>query len=386
VRHNGPVTSAPPGPTTNGPQPENGTGRRPGRLTRWMGGDAFAHPRLAAGSLLVVCAVLLGAMFVPVPYVIEQPGPAIDVLGDYDDTEVLSIQGHRTYPTDGSLMMTTVSVDGGPGYSVTPVEVVRSWFDGTRSVLPRELVFPEGQTSQQTSLENSVQMSSSQQEAVVVALDELGIDHEEAVQVAGVEEGAPADGVVEAGDRVLSVGGRSASDAAGFRALSAKTEPGAEVSMTVERDGKTIDLQVPTRDEDGTAKMGIVLDDGYEFPFDVSLGVGDVGGPSAGTMFALSIYDELTPGALTGGQKIAGTGTIDEKGEVGAIGGIRQKMVGAQDSGADYFLAPAANCDEVAGNVPDGLQVVSVEDFDGALKAVQTIAKDHSTKGLPTCG
>ncbi|WP_283257966.1 YlbL family protein [Brachybacterium kimchii] len=406
------MTSRPPGPTPDGAQPshpaapENGTQprtgeppaggssadgtadgeQRMGRVTRFLGGEAFAHPRLAAGSLLVICAMLLGAMFVPVPYVVEQPGPAIDVLGKYDDKQVLSIEGHKTYPTDGSLMMTTVSVDGGPGYPVTPVEVVRAWFDSTRSVLPRELVFPEEQTAQETTLENSVQMSSSQQEAVVVALDELDIDHEDSVQVSGVEQDSPADGVLEPGDRVLAIGGTSADSAEAYRALAAKTTPGDEVAMRVERDGKKLDLQVPTREVDGKARMGIVLADGYEFPFDVNLGVGDVGGPSAGTMFALSIYDELTPGALTGGQDIAGTGTIDEKGKVGAIGGIRQKMVGARDSGADYFLAPASNCDEVAGHVPDGLQVVKVDDFDGALHAVQTIAKDHSTKGLPTCG
>ncbi|PWH07068.1 hypothetical protein DEO23_08015 [Brachybacterium endophyticum] len=330
--------------------------------------------------------MLLGAMFVPVPYVIEQPGPAIDVLGKYDDKDVLSIEGHKTYPTDGKLMMTTVSVDGGPGYSVTPAEVVRAWFDPTRSVMPREVVFPEGQTQQQTSLQNNVQMSSSQQDAVVVALQELGIDHENAVQVAGVEKGSPADGVLQPGDSVLTIGGKGAKDAAGYKELAARTKPGGEVSMRIDRDGTERDVKVPTTEVEGKARMGIVLDDGYEFPFDVGLGVGDVGGPSAGTMFALSIYDELTPGALTGGQDIAGTGTIDDKGEVGAIGGIRQKMVGAKAGGADYFLAPADNCDEVAGNEPDGLQVVKVKTFDDALGAVKSIAKHDSAKGLPTCG
>ncbi|TPX01011.1 ATP-dependent serine peptidase containing a PDZ domain protein, partial [Schumannella luteola] len=113
--------------------------------------------------------------------------------------------------------------------------------------------------------------------------------------------------------------------------------------------------------------VGIVPGEDYAFPFDVTINLQDVGGPSAGMMFALGIYDTLTPGALTGGAHIAGTGTIDAAGDVGAIGGIRQKMYGARDAGADWFLAPRDNCGEVVGHIPDGLQVFAVDDLDQAI-------------------
>ena len=132
-------------------------------------------------------------------------------------------------------------------------------------------------------------------------------------------------------------------------------------------------------------KIGVFIGTKFVFPIDVKLRLADVGGPSGGTMFALGIYDTLTPGSLTGGQIIAGTGTIDESGQVGPIGGIRQKLYGAQRAGASWFLAPAENCNEVIGHIPSGLQVVRVKTFTDALAAVKQIAAKHSIAGLPTC-
>ena len=102
-------------------------------------------------------------------------------------------------------------------------------------------------------------------------------------------------------------------------------------------------------------------------------------------MFSLSVYDQLTPGALTGGHEIAGTGTIAADGAVGSIGGIRQKLTGAEQAGAEYFLAPGDNCGEVVGFEPDGLEVVAVDTFEDAVTAVETIAETGSTEGLPVC-
>jgi PDZ domain-containing protein len=117
----------------------------------------------------------------------------------------------------------------------------------------------------------------------------------------------------------------------------------------------------------------------------VNLQVSDIGGPSGGMMFALGIYDRLTPGALTGGKNIAGTGTVNSLGEIGPIGGIRQKMYGAERSGATHFLAPVGNCSEVVGHIPTGLTVISVRTFDEALVAVEAIANGKDTKQLGSC-
>ncbi|MEE1649303.1 PDZ domain-containing protein [Brachybacterium sp. J144] len=352
---------------------------------RWLEEAQLARPGWAIGSLLLLCAMIVGASVIPVPYVVERPGPAVDVLGEYEEEQILVISGAETHPTEGELMMTTVSVDGGPGYTVTPVEVIRAWFDRSQAVLPRESVFPEGQTREQTALTNTASMSTSQQGAVAVALDALDIEYEPAVLVAGVEEEGPADGTLEPGDVIVSVGGETAADLEGFRTLIRAADPDGPVAMTVRRDGEELELEVPAEEVDGTARLGIVLSDGYEFPFEVDLAVGDIGGPSAGMIFSLAVYDELTPGALTGGESIAGTGTIAADGAVGAIGGIRQKLVGASDTGADFFLAPAANCQEVVGYEPDGLEVVAVETFDQAVEATETIAETGSTEGLVTC-
>ncbi len=337
-------------------------------------------------SLVAMCGLLLGGMFLPVPYVIEQPGPAIDVLGEHDGERVLSISGAEQYPTTGSLMMTTVSVAGGPGYPVTPAQVIGAWFDSSESVLPRELVFPDGQSEEETSLRNSADMTTSQQDAVAVALTALGMAYHQDVMVAGVLQGGPADGVLEPGDIVVSIDGQSRTTTADYQKLTRAAPAGQDLTMVVRRAGAETTVQVPTEQVDGTTRMGIVLAPGYEFPVDVTVTVDGVGGPSAGTMFALAVYDELTPGSLTGGAAIAGTGTMSADGQVGAIGGIRQKMVGAREEGARFFLAPAGNCDEVTGHVPSGLAVVKVSTFDDALAAVETIGTTGSADSLPTCG
>ena len=354
-------------------------------LSRAVDAAQLARPRLALGSLGLLCVMILGGSLMPVPYVIEQPGPAIDVLGTYDDEQILVIDGAETHPTEGSLMMTTVSVDGGPGYQVTPVEVAVSWFDRTRAVMPRELMFPDDQTREQTTLTNTVQMNTSQQGAVAVALGELGIDYEPVVLIAGIEQDAPAEGTLEAGDVVLTVDGRDAADVPGVQQVIGEREPGQSIPMQVQREGEELDLEVPSEEADGRARMGVVLAEGYDFPMDVEITVGEIGGPSAGLMFSLSVYDELTPGALTGGHDIAGTGTLDIEGDVGSIGGIRQKLVGAHEAGAEFLLAPSVNCDQVVGFEPEGLEVVAVEDFDDALTATETIAETGSIDGLPTC-
>ena len=354
-------------------------------LARSLDDAQLARPVLAVVSLLLLCVMILVGSFLPVPYVIERPGPAIDVLGEWDGEEILVIDGAQTHPTEGTLMMTTVSVDGGPGYRVTPVEVVAAWFDRSKMVLPREAVFPEGQTREQTALNNTAAMSTSQQGAVAVALDELGLEYEAVVMIAGVEEGAPADGTLEGGDVIVSVGGEAASSLEGYRELIRATPEGETVPMRVRRAGEELTLEVPSEMVDGAPRMGVVLAAGYEFPMDVQIAVGDIGGPSAGMIFSLSVYDELTPGALTGGHQIAGTGTIAVDGAVGPIGGVRQKMVGAEESEAEFFLAPSANCDEVVGYEPDGLEVVAVTNFEDALTATETIAETGSAEGLPTC-
>ena len=154
----------------------------------------------------------------------------------------------------------------------------------------------------------------------------------------------------------------------------------------VEREGKQISQTITPKDNgEGRFILGVMLKYLFTFPFEVQIALEKVGGPSAGLMFSLGIIDTVTPGDLTGGKHVAGTGTISPDGMVGPIGGIGQKMLGARSSGATLFLAPAANCDEVVGHVPEGLQVVKVENLEQARDAVELAGSGQDTSGLPAC-
>lgn len=326
------------------------------------------------------------ALVIPVPYVVQSPGPTINVLGEYEGKDVLSVSGMEDEKTDGQLRMTTVAVQGSPGNTVQLPVVFYAWFDPTRSLAPVEALYPDTSDAEGTRLMNTVQMSTSQQEAIAVALHEQGISYTKNVGVSGVRTDGPANGVLEAGDIILAMNGRRASSVSEYVKIAGATPAGSDVAMTVKRGDKTLDLEVPTYQSEGRTMMGIVLSEGYEFPVKVNLAVDGIGGPSAGLIFSLAIYDEMTDGDLTGGKKIAGTGTISEDGTVGPIGGIRQKLVGAKADGAEFFLAPKDNCSEVRGHIPKGLSVVSVDSFEHAKTAVDQIAREGSIEGLPTCG
>ena len=346
--------------------------------------------RLSRRSVFALTGVFLGIAvaallsMIGLPFVVMQPGPISNTLGKIEGKQLITVKGAETYPTTGALDFTTVRVLGGPGDKVNAWEVLWAAVDPSSEVFDEELIFPKGLTSKEVEEENTAEMVGSQQEAIAVALRALGKPVTETVTIAKVAEDAPSASKLRQGDEIVAVDGQKATSSEAVRAAIQKHQPGEAVALTVERSGSVVEVEATTRDSDGRATIGVFLGRDFDFPIDVEIHAGDVGGPSAGTMFALGIYDTLTPGAMTGGQKIAGTGTIDSAGEVGPIGGIRQKLVGARDGGADYFLAPADNCNEVVGHVPDGLRVVRVSTFDEARQAVQDIAAKKA-QGLPTC-
>lgn len=352
-------------------------GRDPGAVSR-RGWGAIVGAFLAlivVGSLSVIS----------LPYVVLSPGPISDTLGENGDgKELIQVAGAKTYPTEGSLDFTTVRILGGPASRVTLWDVARAWVDSSSTVQPVELYFPEGVTERQVERENTAEMTGSQQQAIAVALRGLGQDVKEQITITGVATKAPAKDDLMAGDRIVSVDGVPATDTNVVQQTVRAHQPGESVDLALLRDGEKVDVSAKTTDSEGNAALGIGLGVAYDFPYAVTVDAGNVGGPSAGLMFTLGIYDTLTPGALTGGNKIAGTGTIDGAGTVGPIGGIQQKLAGAQRGGATWFLAPADNCAEVVGHIPDGLSVTRVTNFDEARTAVEAIAKGD-TDSLPVC-
>jgi PDZ domain-containing protein len=316
-----------------------------------------------------------------VPYVTLSPGPVFDTLGQYDGTDVVKVSGRPTYETDGALDATTVSVTD----HVSLVEALAGWFSRDDAVVPRELVYPPEQSEDETETRNAQDMVQSQDDALVAAMGVLGIKGTTEVLVGRVEPQGPSDGTLRAGDVLVSVDGKPVPDVPSLRALIGTRRPGEPVVVGYRREGKAASARLVTKAADDDPKrpvIGVNISTRSDFPVDVEIELQDVGGPSAGLMFALSIVDKLQPGSLTGGKHIAGTGEMAPDGKVGAIGGIAQKMRGARKVGATVFLVPAANCAEARRSVPDGLQLVRVETLRGALAALGALGEGGS---VPSC-
>ena len=349
-------------------------------------GNSKSRKSAGFGLLLVAAIALLGVWVFPTPYVIEQPGPTYNVLGNDSDKPIISINGAATYKTSGNLDLLTVQVVGNRDRTPGWLEVFQAWQDPSRSVLLVDQVFPANQTTEESQAESSAMMEQSQQEAIAVALRALKYQVPVELYVSEVTKNTPASGKVIAADYIRTVNGNKVDTIEELRAEVNKFDGTTPVTLVVDRAGvkKTFELK-PIKDDSGAYRLGLLVGYKYEFPVKVNLQLADVGGPSGGMMFALGIYDKLTPGEITGGNYIAGTGTIDGAGVVGPIGGIQQKMYGAANAGAKFFLAPADNCDEVIGHEPKGLKVFKVSSFKDALTAVETIGKGQGTEALPNC-
>lgn len=344
-------------------------------------------------ALAIALVILLVLSVLPTSYVIQQPGPVFNTLGEVTDSDgstepLISVSGAETYPTAGSLDLLTVQVVGSRERTPSWYELATAWFDPSRAVLPLDAVFPSDQSTEERNSESAAMMVDSQKEATAAALHHLGYDIGSRLTVYSLTDDSAASGVLQPGDVVTSAEGTAVTDAASLRAA-INARAGAPVSLGVERDGadRTVTVTPAAVTADGATSwvIGVTLTTDYTFPIDVAIRLDDVGGPSAGMMFALGIIDTLTPGELNGGRQVAGTGTITAAGAVGAIGGIRQKLWGARNAGAEDFLAPASNCDEVVGHIPDGLRVFAVSTLDDSLAVLDALRSGGDLDALPTC-
>ncbi len=347
--------------------------------------------RTVSSVLVVVLLVgLVGAaVFLPVPYVTMSPGPTVNVLSKVEGDPVIEVEGADTYPTEGDLRLTTVSVTS-PSVDISLLEALSAWFDGTRAVYPRDVIYPPEQSVEDVERESSVQMVGSQDTAIAVALHELGHDLPLLTEVLGVTKGSPADGKLEPRDYILEVNGTPIDDVEQVSEAIQDTGVGKPTEIVVRRDGerRTVTLTAEAAEDDPErAVVGVEIGTGYDFPFDVKVNLDDnIGGPSAGLIFSLAVYDTLTPGALTGGTDVAGTGSIDGNGTVGPIGGIQQKIVAAADAGAKVFLVPAGNCAAALGaDVREGeIELVRTRTMHEAVGSLEAYAKDDNAD-LPGC-
>jgi PDZ domain-containing protein len=335
-----------------------------------------------AGFLTVLLAAV--AALLPVPYVALQPGPTTNTLGQVGSTDLIRIDGRQTYPDRGHLDLVTVSVLGGPRQRLDLFTAMRGWLSDAIAVVPEETVYPKGESAEEAEQESSAEMSDSQSSATTAALRSLGIPVTSHTAIAGIAKGSPSKGKLRAGDVFVSVDGTPIAGSSTLQKTVREHKPGDTVAVVVKRDGKTVRQNITTTAVAGRAVLGVTVRNQADYPFKVDISLKDVGGPSAGLMFALGIVDKLTPGSMTGGKFIAGTGTIDDSGKVGPIGGITQKMIGAHDKGATVFLSPAQNCAEAKATVPDGLRLVKVSSLDDAITALDDL-RGGRTASLPRC-
>lgn len=337
---------------------------------------------LIAGPLVVVLGAV--ALAAPLEYARYSPGPTFDVLGtNDDDAEIIQVDGHDAYYDDGEIRFTTV-LSTPRERKLSLAEALASWIDPDDAVVPYDVAHPEDQTAEEEQREGEIQMTTSQDVAKAVALAEIGETVQTELQVAYVEGGGPADGQLSVHDVFVEVDGRPVDTSEEVVQLVRRHDDGSPVELLMRRDGEELRVEIVPEVTDGVARIGVSLGMGYEFPFDIDLQVDpNVGGPSAGLMFSLAIYDTLTPGSLTDGGNVAGTGELAADGRVGAIGGIAQKIAGAEEAGAELFFVPSANCADVAGLDPD-LRLVKATTMHQARTSMQAWATDRDAD-LPTC-
>ncbi|MGH3936098.1 MAG: YlbL family protein [Pseudonocardiaceae bacterium] len=326
---------------------------------------------------LAMALGLLGGL-APVPYVALRPGPTFNTLGEVAGKTVVDITGTQTYPTSGHLNLTTVSVID----NVTMYGALSLWISGRSALVPRDEIFPPGLSEQQVEKQNQQMFRDSESKAETAALRYLGYPAQVVVDQV-VADGA-ARGTLTAGDRLLAIDGREAGNAQQVVEMLAGSRPGQVVQVRFQRLDATpreaaITLGVGEQPDRGY--LGIGVTDRPDVDFDITISLTDVGGPSAGLMFALAIVDKLTPGALAGNTFVAGTGVIETGGEVGPIGGIPLKMIRARESGASVFLVPAANCAEATQRAPEGLQLVRVATLAEAVRALDTLRAGQQPAG-----
>jgi PDZ domain-containing protein len=320
--------------------------------------------RLLTGAALVLTlGIAFLAGWVQLPYYAVGPGPARDVQ------PLIHVSGHPEYPSQGKLIMTTVRF-----HTVSAVGALLAWLDPHQSVVSREVLYPSGETAQQEKQRSLSQMDQSKIDATSVVLRRLAgypKDHGDGALVEFVYPDCPAEGKLYAGDLVEAIDGTPVHSQKGAAKALDATPVGDPVTFEVRAAGETHDITVTRARCDPRVKrplVGITLIDA--FPFGVQISSGDIGGPSAGLMWALGLYDLLTPGDLTTGRVIAGTGTIDPDGKVGPIGGITDKVIAAERAGAEIFLVPADNMAELRGVDTRDMRLISVSSFQEALDAL----------------
>ncbi|QMV85909.1 PDZ domain-containing protein [Corynebacterium hindlerae] len=323
-----------------------------------------AIPVLAFSYLISSPTVPFTDIPLTVPYAAESPGPTFNTLAEYEGKKIVDITGTDVDQTTGNLNMTTVSVRT----QMTLSQVMSRWLLSDDTIVPIESVFPPDLTEEEIKQQNQTAFSDSESSATLAAYRYLG--RPTVVEVKDVMPDAPVKDLVTAGDRIVSFNGEKVESPAQLREFVAAKAPEEKVALGFEG-GQTREVVLGKNPHTGKGLLGVIL---VSVPADgatIEYNLEDIGGPSAGLMFTLAVVDKLSPGELTGGKFIAGTGTIAESGEVGPIGGITHKIRAAKDAGAEVFLTPAANCGEAKTAKVKDITLLKVTSLTDAVKQLE---------------
>lgn len=331
----------------------------------------------------VALVVLVGAIQISLPYYALAPGSARQV------NDLIRVPDDRSYPPEGRVLLSTVSLR-----QVNALEAILGWLDPDTDVLPEDQVLgttPRNEFTQQ----NLQLMDDSKQVAVVVALRRLGYpvpEHGKGALIVQVEPESPAEGRLVQGEVVTGVDGRPASLSQDVVTGIRSHRPGESVRLDVQDlDGgsRVEEITLGRRRDNAEGFLGVLLrtkEQRFDYPFDVSIDSGTIGGPSAGLAFTLGVLDSLSMGELTGGRKVAVTGTIEIDGSVGDVGGVVQKTAAVRAAGADVFLVPPGEYAEARAHSGRRLEIVKVATLNDAITALARLGGDTSALGKASPG
>jgi Lon-like protease len=339
---------------------------------------------ISSSVLFVVLAAIL--VLTPVPFVTWRPGTPVNILGATESGPIIEVSGAQTYEASGELLLTVVSTSKAAA-NVSLLEAMMVYYDPDSDAMPRDLIYPPGRTGDQVTADAVASMDMSRSNAIVAALRAAGIPVTERPMVSGVVMSGPAGGRLEPGDLIHAVNGQQVKTTGEVARIVASAQIGGPVTFEVARDGATRSVVVTTgasSQDTSRAIVGIGLGVGYEYGPRVSYALSDeIVGPSAGLAFAIGIYDLLTEGSLLGDNVVAGTGEIDPSGQVRPIGGVREKIKGAEEADAAVFLLPIDNC-EAVGDLDTDVRLVPVATLRDAIAALQFLAEGNEAE-VPTC-
>jgi PDZ domain-containing protein len=336
----------------------------PTRFPSWL--------RLVLVTVAIGLALGLVGAYVSIPYYSLGPGPARNVA------ELVHVSGERVYPSSGRFFLTTVAVSTRP---VSLFEAVVAWIDPAVSVVPRRALVQPGLTDQQQDQYNALDMEESKYAAVLAATRAVGINAPPlpGARVIGVAAGFPAEGKLKQDDLIVAVDGVNVTNPeAAVRPIVAKPV-GSSITLVVVRGDRRVTTEIrtvasPRVEDHGRPVLGVRLAPAFRLPFAVTIDSQNIGGPSAGLAFALTLVDAITAEDFTRGHRVAVTGTIDSEGRIGPVGGVAFKVVAAEHEGADVFLVPADEVKE-AKRAAKKAKVIGVATLSEAIAALRELSR-----------